>query len=114
MSEMNDLQAWKEALEKHGIEPYETSDYGTLWFQWGNYEFCLTPNDDDHSAAEFISLVTENVFTDRHYYEVKVPNITDLALMVYQPDRHDYRCIATGSSKRGALLNALQTKEAAS
>lgn len=118
---MNDLQAWKEALEKHGID-------ADPWFKYdktvissiaidvsdGDRSIWFGLKDDDHNAAEFISLVAEFVFGEWAHFKPDWLTIPNGELGWRLVDRYINSLGRTKENKRGALLNALQTKEAAS
>ena len=114
---MNDLHAWKEALQKHGIKCEKKKAIDVLLvFGLGGEVLAVTDDDDDHSAAEFISRVTEFAFGEWFSY-VPLPSQSDeyrweLYTREHRPNSSDKDTYhGSGPNKRGALLHALQTKE---
>lgn len=110
---MNDLQAWKEALEKHGIKSEKKKAIDVLLvFGLGGEVLAVTDDDDDHTAAEFISRVTEKVFSPAALFVPCIANKEVVEYKLIDNFMPAYNCIlANGPTKRGALLNALQTQE---
>ena len=118
---MNDLSRWKAALEKHGLEEVHLTggvNDQKLYAALGTpYTLTIRQNDDDHSAAEFISRVTAKVFPGATFVEFG-DTVRFVEPQAYNWIEHvltfAFRVLASApkgdSAKLSALLSALEDK----